>query len=413
MSAKKKILLVTPVFPMPETGCDQADRAGGMRQLVRLGYEVTVITKVGVHVDHEYLKRAAESLGIRLVTVPYRYSMRQISRSQRIVNHLGKLKNPLYLDGAAYEYAEPEIQRIYREQIESFKPDIAWFDYSYLWPLYSTAQRRGIPIVTRSLNFEPTHFLEEDGRSLVNYLKYIPKLLSEIITIWKSTLIIALSPHEASVYRRWGAKRIIVVPLRGLPALIRENHMIRQGPPLHVFFMGSTYSVAHNERGLDMVSGAIAQRAGREYSGAFVFHISGSRIPAKYIPRFNGTTIINEGYIDADKFDEYMDRMDIALSPSPKWVGMQQKVYEPLCRGIPLITPRCNLGGYSFEDGVQYMAADTVDTYFEKLLALRDLELRTKLSRNSIEVSSKIFTWEANDRALKEGLHQYLGLSPS
>ncbi|MBI5004038.1 hypothetical protein HZC00_03015 [Candidatus Kaiserbacteria bacterium] len=408
MEAKKKILLVTPVFPMPETGCDQADRAGGMRQLVRLGYEVTVITKVGVHADHEYLKGAAESLGVRLITVPYRYSRRAFSRKEWFFNNLGKLKNPLYLDGAAYEYAEPEIQRIYREQIESFKPDIAWFDYSYLWPLYAMAQKRGVPIVTRSLNFEPTHFLEEDGRSLVNYLKYIPKLLSEIITIWKSTLILALSPYEASVYRRIGAKRIMVVPLRGLPPLIRDDHEIRWGSPLHVFFMGSAYSVAHNERGLDLVTGVLAQRAARECPGAFVFHISGARIPAKYLSRFDGTTLINEGYIDADKFDAYMDRMDIALSPTPKYVGMQQKVYEPLCRGISLITPRCNLGGYPFEDGVHYMGADSEDEYFEKLLALRDPDLRTKLSQNSIQVARELFTWEANDHMLIEAMRKYL-----
>lgn|GEM_PF-978327 len=410
MMAKKKILLVTPVFPMPETGCDQADRAGGMRELVRLGYEVTVISKIGEYADRGYLKSAAESLGIRLITVPYKYSQRGISRWRRIVNHLGKLRNPLYLDGAAYEYAEREIQHVYAQEFARVQPDIAWFDYSYLWPLYHVARKAGVPIVTRSLNFEPTHFLEEEGHTLINYLKYIPKLLSEIITVWQSTLILALSPYEASVYRRWGARRIIVLPLRGLPPLIRDDHEIRHGSPLHVFFMGSGYSVAHNERGLDMVSGAMAKRAQRECPGAFVFHISGARIPSKYLPRFNGTTIINEGYIDADTFDAYMDSMDIALSPTPKWVGMQQKVYEPLCRGIPLITPRCNLGDYPFVDGQHYMAAETEDEYFAALLTLRDAHLRATLSHNSITSARALFTWEENERILKEGMEKYLDM---
>ena len=411
MTAKKKILLVTPKFPVPETGCDEADRAGGIRQLIRFGYEVTVISKVGEQVDYAALQSAAQSLGIRLITVPYRYSMRRISRWQRIMNHAGKLKNPAYFDGAAYEYAEPEIQRVYREEVERVQPDIAWFDNSHLWPLYKIAQRRRIPIVTRSLNFEPTHFLEENGRSLINYLKYIPKFWGELLMVWKSDLIVALSPYEANVYRRIGARRIIVLPLRGIIPLIRDSHEIRDAAPLHVFFMGSAYSVAHNERGLDMVSGVIADRARRQYPGAFVFHISGARIPEKYLPRFDGVTLINEGYIDFAKWDEYMDAMDIALSPTPKWVGMQQKVYEPLCRGIPLITPSCNLGEYPFKDGIHYLGADSEAEYFDKLLALRDADLRAKLSRHSIEVAHTLFTGEANDNALREGLRKYLSIS--
>jgi len=39
-----------------------------------------------------------------------------------------------------------------------------------LWPLYKIVKNSHTPIITRSINFEPLHFLEEDGYSFLNIL---------------------------------------------------------------------------------------------------------------------------------------------------------------------------------------------------------------------------------------------------
>ncbi len=393
---------------MPETGAEQAERAHGIRQLKRLGFDVTVIAKVLSGVPEQNMQAAAREMGVRLVTVMYKYGNTAGSRTERFFRHLGKLRNPLYLDGAAYEFAESEIQNALESEVQRAKPDFIMFDYSYLWPLYHIARAHGIPIATRSLNFEPTHFLEEDGRSVSTYLRYVSKFLSELIVAWTSGVVIALSPYEADVYRRIGARRTVVLPLRSLPPLLRESHEIRAGRPLHVFFMGSAYTVGHNERALDFVTGYVAPRAEKEFPGEFIFHISGSKIPPKYLSRFNGTNLIFEGYIDADKFSAYLDAMDIALSPSPKKVGMQQKVYEPLCRGIPLITAPCNTGEYPLRDGEHFLAANTPEEYFQCLVKLRDAKLRTHLSEQSIKTSHELFAQSVIDKTLVDALKEYL-----
>jgi hypothetical protein len=406
---RKKVLIVTPRSPFRGRGADAEERLAGVLWFQRQGFEVRVITKTMPN-DVPFVRDAEKRLGIRIVSVPYKFNAERntLQRAWRLIR---RVVWPPFWDGAAYEYFDDEIQTAVRNEIADLGPDLVFFDYSYLWPLYSLPSDKHIPIVTRPINFEPTHFLEEDGRSVANYIKYVPKLLSELIVILKSDLIVALSPYEAGVYRRLGAKRLAVVPLRGLPRVVRGFHEIRIGPPLHVFFMGSTYTVAHNRRALDFVTGTLAPRAEREYPGSFVFHISGAKVPANYAPRFNGTYLINEGFIDEDKFDAYLDKMDVAMSPSPKKVGMQQKVYEPLCRGIPLITARCNTGGYPFQEGVHFLGADTEEEYFNQLVSLRDPALRTALSKNSTAVASELFSEKAYDATLKKSFQTYLGIT--
>ncbi len=105
-----------------------------------------------------------------------------------------------YWDGAAFEYADPEIKAIFSRELDEFKPDAVWFDYTYLWPLYKIAKKNKIPIYTRSINFEPMHFLDEDGHSWWNYLKSIPKFVSEYLTTRMSDKIFAITPKEAEIY---------------------------------------------------------------------------------------------------------------------------------------------------------------------------------------------------------------------
>ena len=191
---KKRILIITPKFPYPSYGTCELDRAAGIEMFIKLGYEVYVITKVYGEEYKQEAARMAEKLGITIVPISYKYLSRAQTFCKKIQSIFGRIFRPWYLDGAAYEYSDPEIRLAVQNALGSFKPELVWFDYTYLWPLYSLIKKSGTPIITRSINFEPLHFLEEDGRTFWNYLKFIPKLLSEYLTVRKSSAILAITP---------------------------------------------------------------------------------------------------------------------------------------------------------------------------------------------------------------------------
>ena len=123
MDRKKRVLVVTPSFHFPPTGAEQKDRASGFMQFLRLGYEVKVIAKLSEWRSAEAAAEVARGLGIQLVTVPYKYSNKDIGKWEIVHNWLIRISRPLFLDGAAFEYAEPEIKKVLEREVKEWRPD--------------------------------------------------------------------------------------------------------------------------------------------------------------------------------------------------------------------------------------------------------------------------------------------------
>ncbi len=403
---KKKILVIAPSFPIPETGAEQADRAAGFRQLVRLGYEVSLISKVTEWADLAFVQSEAKKMGIRVTTIPYRYSNRSRSFIQRCVDVLGRFRNPLFLDGAAYEYAEPAIRTALLKELETFKPDIVWFEYTYLWPLYTMVRVRGIPIVTRSVNFEPEHFLEEDGRTFFNYIKYIPKWIGEKRILAMSNLVFAITPKEKKIYANLGAHNVSVLPLRSLPTLTQlARPNIVEHTPLHVVFMGSSYSVSHNRAAAAFLIQEIIPQTHARAPGAFVFHIAGAKLPdtlQKKVATLEGC--IYEGYVQ--NLTEFLSHIDIAVVPSLYGAGMQQKVFEPITRGIPTVTSPRAVADYAFKNTEHYMGATTASEFVDALCILTDTQVRAAMSASASAQAKMLFSENVLDAIVQDALEK-------
>lgn len=404
----KRVLIVTPSYPLPATGAEQLDRAQGIRDFVRLGYEVRVIAKVPQWADLSFIEETARDMGVVVRTVPYRFSNRvSETRGQRVKKFLGKFAHPLYLDGAAYEYSEPGIRRALTQELEVFKPDVVWFEYTYLWPLYGEVRKRGIPIITRSINFEPEHFLEEDGRTVLNYLKFIPKFFGEWLTVRMSEVMVAITPKEEKIYRRLGARFVSTLPLRGLPRFTElPRPQIREHKPLHAFFMGSSYRVAHNKAALAYLLQHIAPQVESQAPGSYVFHVLGTKIPADLEKYFDGVLRIYDGPKYKDELDAYIKDMDVAVVPSLMGAGQQQKVFEPISRGIPTVTSARAINGYSLEGEVHYLPAWKSEEFVAQLIALREVKLRESLSHAASIRTQELFAQDAIDEVVKKALAQ-------
>jgi hypothetical protein len=387
MSRQKKILIVTPRFPLPDKGACEQDRLAGIMQLKRLGYDVMVLAKTFRWQDTQAIAEFGRQNNIAIVTVLYQSEIKKLP-AQKLFFYFKRLANPLYWDGAAYEYAQADIKNALRAALRQFQPDAVWFDYTYLWPLYRVVKKQKVPIITRSINFEPRHFLEEDGRTLLNYFKVIPKHISEYMIARLSEVVFAITPREEKIYQKLGAKHTATLPLRKLPAYLAATREIKDKAVLDVFFMGSTYNVAHNRRALEFVLREIAPRAQAAVPSTFRFHILGSKFPDEF-KKYLNDAVVYHGYVaDLEKF---LDNMDIALIPSLFGAGMQQKVFEPLARGIPTITSERGIAGYPFVHDEHVLCATSAEECTAALRRLRDSQLRRELSKNALALSRQLF----------------------
>ena len=400
---RKKILVVTAKFPFGSRGADQQDRADGIRHLIRYGYEVRVVVKTPTNHDSELTEQFSKELGIPLIPIPYKYVPRllNLQKAREIVK---RILNPFYWDGASYEYFEPEIQSKVKKEIKEWKPDLVWFDHTYLWPLYKHAKRKGIPIISRSINFEPSHFLQEDGKTIFNLILYLPKLLSEWLVIKKSDTFFSITPKEEKTYKKLGGKNVINLPLRGLPKCIKEKHEMREGK-LHVFFMGSAYTVHHNKEALEFFVKEIAPEVERRAPREFIFHVLGAKLPKDMEQFIDDNTVVYDGLVDPEVA---LPSLDIAVTPSLFGAGMQQKIFEPACRGIPSVVSSRGIAEYPFLDGEHMIFAENKDGFVDGIIRLRDKALREKLSRNSIALCKRIFSQEVIDTIIKKELERLL-----
>jgi len=278
---------------------------------------------------------------------------------------------------------------VFKRELDEFKPDAVWVEYTTLWPLYKYAKRRNVPIITRSINFEAFHFLDEDGFGPINLLKFISKFFGEIMTIRKSDFLLAITPKEERTYKKFGAKKTAVLPLRALPQFLAEEKQIKDKEKLNVFFMGSTYNVSHNKKALEKVVKEIIPLVNKKYPNKFLFHITGGKLPKDFDNLFSDNTTYHGFVPDRDIF---LEDMDIALTPSLFGAGMQQKIFEPIARGIPTVASTRGLAGYPFKDKEHLLLADTAEDFAQALGEMIDFNKRKDLSLNAKELCRDIFS---------------------
>jgi hypothetical protein len=389
----KKILIITPRFPIPTDGACEQDRLAGILQLQRLGLEVRVISKVFAWQNQEEIINWGRERNITIDLIHY--------EQKSIFQKLVQLLNPINWDGAAYEYKLKNTKDKVKQVMGEFQPDVAWFDYTYLYPLYHLFQKQNIPIITRSINVEPSHFLQEDGKTIFNLIKYLPKWYSELQTIKKSTHLFAITPKEEQIYKKHGSKSCSTLPLRSLSSLIKQSRNTQERDQLHLFFMGAGYSVHHNRKAAELVIKHIAPELEKRAPRKFMFHILGKKLPEDLSKLCKGN-IKEEGFVD--DLNIFLDEMDVAVIPSLMGAGMQQKIFEPLVRGIPTVTSVRGIAEYPYKDNEHVLYADDSSEFVNQILKLQDITIRKKLSQNSIKLSKEQFSTERIDEIVKKGI---------
>lgn len=401
MGDKGKILVVTPRFPIPTAGACEQDRMEGILQLKRLGFEVRVIGKVFDFQDKNKIEAFSKESGIPIETVPYIYSQEK-NFFEKVLYYVKRLFWPPYWDGAVYEYAGKVTLQKMEEVLKDFRPDVVWFDYTFMLPLYPLARRYGAKIITHSLIYDPKNVLEEDGYTWHNYVSSFLKTVTDYICIRKSDYMFAIAPDEKKMYEKLGAKKIELLPLRKLYDLLGRNSAVRDRSPLHVFFIGSAYSIAHNLQFARFIINEIAPMAHTAYPGKFKFFLTGRKLPQDLQDACIKNGVQYLGFVE--DFEKFLADMDVALIPSLSGTGMQQKIFEPLSRGFPVITSKRGLAEYPFECGQEILCAVKAEEFLAQLGKVLDHSFRKNLAQNALKKSTELFARSISDEKVKRAI---------
>ncbi len=395
----KKILVVTPRFPYPEAGACQQDRAEGIRQLKRLGFDVRVLTKIFDWQDPETIKQVWKNEGVVVGTVPYKYQ--RLSKKEKIKMALRFVFRPWLLDSSTYEYRDPELQKLLTDELEHFTPDYVWFDYTYTWPLFSFVEKKGIPVIFRSITYEVDNFLEEDGKTLFNYVKALPKMYSERKATKEADVVFAITPREQKKYQQFRKQGVFVLPLRSLHNKL-GTHTPRTTDVLHIVYSGSTFSVEHNYRALKFILTELAPHVLQDLKKKYIFHITGAKFPEEFQSYLN-ESVRYHGFVD--DLEAFLRDMDIALAPSFFGAGMQQKIFEPVSRGFPTVTHMRGLAEYPVISGEDVLTGVDADSFCKELEKLQSYESRVSLSQHAKEKSRTLFSREVIDRIVQDAMN--------
>jgi glycosyltransferase involved in cell wall biosynthesis len=379
------ILVVTPRSPFTLRGADERDRYQGITDLIRLGHSVSVFTRTFPG-DEADILRAKNALGISIVSVPYK-TYTALDRMRHVCRFS-------LMDGAAAAYADPEVIDTLTRFIDQHSPDIGWIDYTYLTPIFPLFETREIPFVVRSINFEPRHYLYEDGTTPITLIKVLPKLWSEYQSVIHARSIAAITPYEEVLYRRIRARSTYTLPLRDLPNLLREEPVVRRTDTLTLGCIGSNYSISHNRAALEFMVKDVMPILDREAPGTFVLNVTGRKVP-KDILALENASIVFRGFVE--DMNAFFTDIDIGVSPSLSGAGMQQKIFEPLCRGIPTVTSSRGIGGYAIEEGKEILIANTPRAFADHLLSLRDYEMRADIAEKGLRKAQALFSRETID----------------
>jgi glycosyltransferase involved in cell wall biosynthesis len=375
-----KILIANPALVrLHSLGACEQDRLTNVDRLRALGHEVHVFTGYMPYQNEMEVRAfyAARHLEPTLVRIGgARFDLRRFTRLAT-------------LDGMAWEYAAPHIQSAATQLIERFHPDVMWCHGSYTWGPGEAAQRAGVPVIIRSVNYEPEQLLHEAANVAGKRIRYAAKKAGEARAMHLARVMAAITPDEAAIYRRiGGGASVETLPLQTLPALLRPAREAAADTPLQVFMMGASYNVQHNRAALAFVVEQVVPAVRTAAPGAFVFHVLGSKVPAEFT-QHAAPDLVFDGYVP--DLDAHLDRMDIALAPSLGGVGMQQKVFEPLCRAFPTLTHQRAMAGYPFVDGEHVLLAEDAAQYVQALLSLRDASLRARLSSAAAQQAAALF----------------------
>jgi hypothetical protein len=269
-----------------------------------------------------------------------------------------------FLDTSFAMYSDPVLRDGIEQIVNEFNISFIWSDTQFYSPFLPTKSQ----VIIRSVNFEPLHVLREDPSPL-RFLRAAGKIWSERKTS-RGKHIVAISPRDACLYSKLVNRQVKHLPLRQLGFLLEQSPNWTQfsNPeyPPFVYFAGSNFDVKHNRDNLVNLINNIAPALAL-LNPEILLLVFGHRFPSDLRIPLN----VKRMYF-RDDFQALKSHALASLVPSKGGAGMQSKIFEPLCSGIPLIANSEAIAGYPFDSDNHFWRGDSVEEIINSLRTIID-----------------------------------------
>jgi hypothetical protein len=300
-----------------------------------------------------------------------------------------------YLDPSFALFSDPKIRKTIEEIVSKYEISLIWSDTQF----YVPALPSHIRLIIRSVNFEPSHVLREDP-SPFRFLKAIGKTWSERKTLLKAE-VVAISPRDASAYNKLTKQKVTHIPLRQLGFLLQQapNWDYASAPkfPPFFYFAGSSFDIKHNRDNLEYLVKEIAPALEKEHPEVLLL-VFGHRFPDSLKLPSN----VRRMYFSDDFFAHVQHSLG-AIVPGRGGAGMQSKIFEPLCLGVPLIANEKAIAGYPFNPPSHFWRGDSLGEIISSTrLIIENGRNVSQVVHNSHSLGKNTFGLESLKEKIKE-----------
>jgi hypothetical protein len=310
----------------------------------------------------------------------------------------------IYLDTSMAQFSDATLRNLILEITEDIGADLLWVETQF----YDYSLPTDVPVIVRSVNFEPKHVLREDT-SLGKYFRFLGKVFSEF-RVSRRRNVLSISPRDSWGYKILSGHNIPYLPLRQLGCLVGtdRNSQLGQVSPhsgeKYFYLAGSTYDVKHNLDNLTTVVEEIAPVMAKELPNVHI-KVFGNRIPAKV--KFPDNVVRMSFQND---FHRIASGSLGAIVPTKGGAGMQSKVFEPLCLGIPLIAHPSALAGYPFDVTEHFWCGSNPEETVTSMIRIaRDPEFAIRKAGKAQILAGSLFNASLLRSLMNESIREALG----
>jgi hypothetical protein len=371
-----KIAFFTPDFIAYPRGASEKDSLGSLLNLKKKGFDVTIVM---------FADKWSKKYPDKIQEFKKKFKNVHVIYFKKSKN-LKRLKKFYRLDGYTDQYFNEENIQEIKNIFKNFNPELIWLDFTYMWPISKLF--KSSKIIIRSKNFEPFHFISENGFSFTNILKFIPKFFSEIKSVLTADIFLSITPKEKNIYSLI-SKKCRLYPLSFLNN--NDNIYIKNKDNINLFFSGSTYNVNHNKKALLFTLNKVLKEL-KKQDIKFNFFITGSKLP-KNINLENYEGVYYNGFIPEEKMKEFYMKMDANIAPIISGAGMQSKIFQPMALGLPTFTFKKGISGFDFRESIDFIDLNNL----ENLKILKEKERLDEISNNCFNKSKKILNYKFED----------------
>ena len=249
--------------------------------------------------------------------------------------------------------------------------------------------------ISRSVNFEPKHYFQENGISIKTPFVYLLKIWASLIERTFSH-VLSISPNDMEDYLHFPSiKKIELFPLQQLQNLVPLDTS-QKDSILNVGFLGSTFNVKHNRAGLDFIVDEVADLL---RISKVQLNIYGVKAPNRtYAPN-----VRIHGWVEP--ISSIYELNDIFVVPYLGGTGQQSKFFEPLCMGKLLIADPNVTAGYPLVPNLHFLEAKTASEFAEVIANISRKVIPTnQILESALEFCQYHFSKSKNISTLKRFL---------